>query len=82
MTRLDNTALVLDFLEWVAKEPRPYAEVMDAWRTSCPRLPIWEDAVGLGLVVSVHEKGSGEMVSVTPVGKAFLRSERRVGALG
>ena len=79
---LDNKALVLDFLEWVAREPRSYAEVMDAWRTSCPRLPIWEDAVDLGFVVSVRDKGSGEMVSVTPAGKAFLRSERRAEALG
>ena len=38
------TPLILDFLEWVAARPRPYAEVMDAWRTSCPRLTVWEDA--------------------------------------
>jgi hypothetical protein len=82
MMRVDNKALVLDFLEWVAKEPRSYAEVMDAWRTSCPRLPIWEDAVDLGLVVSVREKGSGEAISLTPAGKAFLHSERRPVAPG
>jgi hypothetical protein len=82
MMRVENKALVIDFLEWVAKEPRSYAEVMDAWRTSCPRLPIWEDAVDLGLVVSVREAGAGAMVIVTPAGKAFLRSERRAGALG
>ena len=38
--------LVLDLVEWVAKEPRTYAEVMDAWRTSCPRLTVWEDYPG------------------------------------
>src|SRR5215813_9143167 len=37
-------ALILDLLEWIGPEPRPYAEVLDAWRTSCPRLPVWEDA--------------------------------------
>ncbi len=79
---LDNKALVLDFLEWVAKEPRSYAEVMDAWRTSCPRLPIWEDAAGHGFVACARSNGSGEMVSVTPAGNAFFRSERRAGALG
>ena len=48
----DITApLILDFLEWLAAEPRPYAEVMDGWRTSCPRLTIWEDAVDGGYVV-------------------------------
>jgi hypothetical protein len=43
-------ALVLDFVEWVAARPRTYAEVMEAWRTSCPRLTIWEDSVDQGLV--------------------------------
>jgi hypothetical protein len=33
-------ALILDLLAWIGAEPRPYAEVMEAWRTSCPRLPV------------------------------------------
>ena len=37
-------ALVLDLLEWIGPAPRPYDEVLDAWRTSCPRLPVWEEA--------------------------------------
>ena len=37
--------LILDFLEWIAVKPRPYAEVMETWRTSCPRFTIWEDVV-------------------------------------
>ena len=37
-------SLVLDLVEWIAREPRPYSEVIAAWRTSCPRLPVWEDA--------------------------------------
>ena len=37
--------LILDFLEWIGGGPRPYAEVMEAWRTSCPRLTVWEDAI-------------------------------------
>ena len=48
---IENKALVLDLVEWIAAEPRPYDEVMDAWRTSCPRLPVWEDAVDAGFVV-------------------------------
>ena len=43
-------ALVLDLVEWIAREPRPYSEVIDTWRTSCPRLTIWEDAVDRGYV--------------------------------
>jgi hypothetical protein len=42
--------LVLDLVEWVARQPRAYEDVMDAWRTSCPRLTIWEDAIDRGLV--------------------------------
>jgi hypothetical protein len=48
--------LVFDLLEWLAISPRPYTEVMDVWRTSCPRLTIWEDAVDLGYVVRRHEE--------------------------
>jgi hypothetical protein len=43
--------LILDLVAFVAERPRPYAEVLDAWRTSCPRLTVWEDAVDAGLVV-------------------------------
>ena len=44
-------SLILDLLEWVAKRDRSYEEVMDAWPTSCPRLPVWEDANDRGLVM-------------------------------
>ena len=44
-------SLVLDLLEWIAKEPRSYQQTMDAWRTSCPRLAVWEEAVDRGFVV-------------------------------
>lgn len=75
---IENKALVLDLVEWVAQKPRPYAEVMEAWRTSCPRLPIWEDAVDLGLVACSMAPGRGTMVGVTPSGEALLRAEGRV----
>jgi len=43
---MDNTleALILDLADWLACRDRTYEEVMDAWRTSCPRLPVWEEA--------------------------------------
>ena len=34
--------LILDLLAWIGPNPRPYAEVLEAWRTSCPRLPVWK----------------------------------------
>ncbi len=36
-------ALVLDLVEWIGREPRLYSDVIETWRTSCPRLTIWED---------------------------------------
>jgi hypothetical protein len=67
-----NNPLILDFLDWLAAGPRPYAEVMEAWRTSCPRLPIWEDAVDGGLVVRRASRGEGPVVCLTAVGRAAL----------
>ncbi len=72
-------ALILDLVEWVAKAPRPYAEVMDAWRTSCPRLAVWEEAVDRGLLVSRGGAG-GVMVSVTDVGRRYLEAGGRLSA--
>jgi hypothetical protein len=54
-------ALTRDFLAWVARRPRSYAEAMEAWRTSCPRFTIWEDALGDGLVRV--ENGAGTRLS-------------------
>ena len=44
------SALMMQFLEWVAGGNRTYADAMDTWRTSCPRLSIWEDALDAGFV--------------------------------
>ena len=74
---VDNKALVLDLVEWIARQPLPYSEVMEAWRTSCPRFPIWEDAIDHGFIVRRRD-GAVAMVDVTPAGRAFLRAERRV----
>ena len=73
---LDNKALVLDMLEWIAAKPRTHAEVMDAWRTSCPRLQIWEDATDFGLVVREGWGDPETTVRVTPSGREFLDEER------
>lgn len=72
---ITNKALVLDLLEWLGAGSRPYGEVMDAWRTSCPRLPIWEDAIDSGFVACERD-GAGTVVRVTPRGRAFLGAER------
>jgi hypothetical protein len=69
--------LILDLVEWVAAEPRTYDEVMDAWRTSCPRLTVWEDAVDRGLVCREARRGAGLMVVATPAGRELLQAHRR-----
>jgi hypothetical protein len=68
--------LILDLLEWLAKRDRSYEEVMDAWRTSCPRLPVWEEANDRGLVVREDVNGRC-IVRITSSGLAHL--EQRVG---
>ena len=64
-------SLLSDMLAWLAREARPYDEVMEAWRTSCPRLPVWEDATDRGFVEHARADGRA-IVRVTPAGRAFL----------
>ncbi len=67
--------LTLQFLAWVAERPRTYAETMEAWRTSCPRLSVWEDAT---LAALVRLEGNAErqtLVKLTPAGQAALESQ-------
>jgi hypothetical protein len=68
--------LILDLLEWLGSQPRPYLEVLDAWRTSCPRLPVWEESRARGLVVLTHVPGEGQFVSVSPSGAELLGAHR------
>jgi hypothetical protein len=70
-------ALILDLAEWVAKAPRTYEDVMEAWRTSCPRLTVWEDAVERGIVQRVKGAGGRWMVVVTVAGEGFLAAKGR-----
>jgi hypothetical protein len=68
--------LILDLLEWLGTSPRPYSEVLDAWRTSCPRLPVWEEANDRGYIERHHALGIGQSVSVSEVGAEHLRTHR------
>jgi hypothetical protein len=72
-------ALVLDLVEWIGREPRPYSEVIETWRTSCPRLTIWEDAVDRGYVARRSVAGQGVHVVITASGEKFLREHSRLG---
>lgn len=71
-------SLILDLLEWIAPRPRSYAEVIDAWRTSCPRLPVWEEATDRRYV-ELREGDTGiPMVCLTSRGREFLNRHRGV----
>jgi DNA-binding PadR family transcriptional regulator len=63
--------LIVDLLEWVAIRERSYEEVMDAWRTTCPKLPVWEDANDRGLIATAEVQGRS-LVRITPSGRALL----------
>lgn len=71
-------SLVLDLLEWIGKESRSYAQTMEVWRTSCPRLTVWEDAVDRGFVVRRPAAAGGIAVTLTPAGRSFLKRRRPV----
>jgi hypothetical protein len=66
---LDN--LILDLLLWLASRDRSYQETIDVWRTSCPRLPVWEEANGQGLVGLEIVEGQ-EFVKLTRAGQKLL----------
>jgi hypothetical protein len=68
-------ALILDLLEFVASGERDYIEVMEAWRTSCPRLPVWEEANDRGFVTRANA-GGRPIVAITPSGRALLRARQ------
>ena len=77
MSTTAPASLILDFVSSLAGGPRPYAEVMEAWRTSCPRLTVWEDATDRGFIARTHEPGRGALVQRTPLGQQYLEGHRQ-----
>lgn len=68
--------LILDLPEWIGPQLRPYSEVIDAWRTSCPRLPVWEEASARRFIERQHTASSEAMIAVTASGIEFLCEQR------
>jgi len=68
--------LILDLLEWLGSSPRPYTEVLDAWRTSCPRLPVWEEANDRGYILRQNLPGGAPFVTVSAEGTKYLSRYR------
>ena len=69
--------LVLDLLEWIGPRAKPYSEVIEVWRTSCPRLPVWEEANARGFVARLHKSGTPAEVVLTRTGLAYLQTTRQ-----
>ncbi len=72
--------LTLQFLAWVGERPRSYGEAMEAWRSTCPRLSIWENAVRDRLVE--FESGAESTmrerrVTLSKRGRALLAGRAR-----
>jgi hypothetical protein len=70
-------SLIHDMLEWISREPRTYLEAMEAWRSSCPRLTIWEDALAADFIRVRSGSTRGEsIVELTARGEALIASSR------
>jgi hypothetical protein len=68
---METMPLTRDLLSWLARTPRTYRETIEVWQTSCPRLSIWEDAIGDGLV-----RVRGGRVELTESGETLIRRDR------
>jgi hypothetical protein len=66
-----TTSSTLNLLEWLAARPRTYADAIEAWRSNCPRLSVWDDAVIDGLIRTNRRNGE-PTVELTPAGEALL----------
>ena len=69
------TELTREFLLWIARRPRTYAEAMEAWRSNCPRQSVWEDAL-LDRLIQVENGATmnESRVTLTSLGAAALNS--------
>ncbi|MCW8086194.1 hypothetical protein [Sabulicella glaciei] len=76
MSHTDISGLVRDFLLWLDREPRSYAAAIEAWRTSCPRLTVWEDAMEQGLAACRRDEAGTLRVTVTEQGRRLLHQLR------
>ena len=64
--------IMIQFLQWVAARPRRREDVLDAWQSSCPRFPVWEDARADGLVRQCGGEAGENRVERTESGRALL----------
>lgn len=69
-------SLTLELRTWIARRPRTDLETMEAWRSSCPRHPVWDDALVDGLVRVENGTTMDEArVTIAPRGRQMLDRE-------
>ena len=66
--------LVNDLLTSLSRQDQPYEEMMKAWRTSCPRLPVWEEVNDRGFVVRDNRDGE-RIIRITKHGTEYLLAQ-------
>ncbi|WP_422002938.1 hypothetical protein [Reyranella sp.] len=77
-TMVETPSLIMiQFLQWVDERPRSREDVMEAWRSSCPRFPVWEDARAEGLVRQCGGERREHRVELTDRGRAALHGAER-----
>lgn len=64
---MEITASTVELLTWVTARDRTYEDVVEAWKSNCPRYAVWDDAVSAGLVVAGRDG-----VALTERGRAVL----------
>jgi hypothetical protein len=74
---VSHSASTLELLAWLAARSRTYGETLEAWRTSCPRLSVWEDALADGLVEVRRDRSGDSLVGLTGAGRAALADGAR-----
>jgi len=67
--------LVVDLVEWLATRERTYEDVMAAWRISCPKLLVWEEASDRGLATR-EARNRSSIVRITLRGAELLQQRR------
>jgi hypothetical protein len=73
------SSLTQEFLVWISSRPRTYADAMEAWRSTCPRHSVWEDALVNGLIEIVESEETMDQCQVvlTARGRAKLEGQHR-----
>jgi hypothetical protein len=75
-TSLQNKSVslsIIEFLKWISLRPRTYGEAMESWRSTCPRLTIWEDALAEGYIqVESGTAMDQSKVTLTDRGQSLL----------